>query len=140
MLQMSDQVFADTVHKKKLKKIIYSLDESTSFYYMDYAGYLQGMLSHGMIPRRVILEEVPKVKFLRTHSISSTENSFRPSMTTSTRLGSSIDPGDSSNITSCANVVLLIGKQLGILVLLKIINHLMRQLVMKISAKDREGD
>lgn len=73
------------------------------------------MFSHGETPKIVIVQQSWKVKFLRTHSSNSIETSFKPFMTIRTRLGLSIDRGDGSNITFCANVVLpVIGKQLGI--------------------------
>lgn len=78
--------------------------------------YVRGMLSHGIMPRRVMVQQSRKVKFLRTHSSNSMENSFSASITMSMRFGSSIDPppDESSKITSCANLLLLIGKQLAI--------------------------
>lgn len=69
------------------------------------------MLSHGITPRRVTVqeEEVPLATFLRTHSSGSIENSLSPSMTTTTCLGMSNDPGDSCIIRSWANVLFPMG-------------------------------
>lgn len=84
---------------------------------MTYNSDLQGMLRYGIIPRILILEDLSSVKVFSTHSNSSIENSLSASITISMRLGSSIDPGVSSNTTFSAGCVLLMGKQFGIIVI-----------------------
>lgn len=77
--------------------------------------YLRGILSHGRTPIRVMVQQASKPKFWRTHSRSLIEGSLSPSITTTTCLGMSNEPGDFRSIRSCANDLLPLEKILGII-------------------------